>query len=160
MNNIFSFERFLKVLKYDLKMRVPAVFASFLAFLAIPHALHVVMSFGQTFPVAQRVDLYSTMAAFLMFFAPFTIYSSFNNSNIPDFDNEALTTYITNAQQASDIGTITDNVNNCEQNIIDSHCVCPMIFESSYYASAKGVKNIQFHAGSGRVSFVNATRED
>lgn len=79
MNNIFSFERFLKVLKYDLKMRVPAVFTSFLAFLAIPHALHVVMSFGQTFPVAQRVDLYSTMAAFLMFFAPFTIYSSFNN---------------------------------------------------------------------------------
>ena len=89
-----------------------------------------------------------------------SFYSSFNNSNIPDFDNEALTTYITNAQQASDIGTITDNVNNCEQNIIDSHCVCPMIFESSYYASAKGVKNIQFHAGSGRVSFVNATRED
>lgn len=79
MNNIFSFDRFLKVLKYDLKMRVPAVFASFLAFLAIPHALHIVMSFGQTFPVAQRVDLYFTMAAFLMFFAPFTIYSSFNN---------------------------------------------------------------------------------
>ena len=79
MNNIFSFDRFVKVLKYDLKMRVPAVFASFLAFLAIPHALHIVMSFGQTFPVAQRVDLYFTMAAFLMFFAPFTIYSSFNN---------------------------------------------------------------------------------
>ena len=45
MSNIFSFERFLKVLKYDLVMRVPAVFASFLAFLAIPHALHIVKSF-------------------------------------------------------------------------------------------------------------------
>lgn len=89
-----------------------------------------------------------------------SFYSAFNSSNLSSFDNEALQSYVTKAQQATSIDETTSNIIKCEQEIISSHCVCPMIFESSYYASAKGVKNIQFHAGSGRVSFVNATREE
>lgn len=47
-----------------------------------------------------------------------------------------------------------------ESAIIDDCCILPVFYESSYYAQAKGVSGVDFHAGSGRVSFVNATRED
>lgn len=77
MNNIFSFDRFLKVLKFDLKMRVPAIGTMFLVLLFLPHVLHLVMTSDFIFPVASRVDLYRTMTACLIFFAPFTIYSAF-----------------------------------------------------------------------------------
>ena len=78
-SNIFSFERFLKVLKYDLKMRVPAIGVFFLVLLIIPHVLHQIMDFGNAFPAGQRLDLYSVMCAFLVFFAPFKIYYAFRD---------------------------------------------------------------------------------
>ena len=75
MNNIFSFDRFLKVLKFDLKMRVPAIATTFLVFLLLPHVLHWIMSSEYAFFVNARVELYGVMIGLLMFFAPFTIYS-------------------------------------------------------------------------------------
>lgn len=48
----------------------------------------------------------------------------------------------------------------CEETLMDDYSVMPLFYESSYYAQAKGVSGVQFHAGSGRVCFVNATRED
>ena len=78
-SNIFSFERFLKVLKYDLKMRVPAIGIFFLVLLIIPHVLHQIMDFGNAFPAGQRFDLYSVMCVFLVFFAPFKIYYAFRD---------------------------------------------------------------------------------
>lgn len=48
----------------------------------------------------------------------------------------------------------------CETVLMNDYSVMPVLFESSYYAQAKGVSGVQFHPGSGRVSFVNATRED
>lgn len=78
-SNIFSFERFLKVLKYDLKMRVPAIGIFFLVLLIIPHVLHQIMDFGNAFPAGQRFDLYSVMCFFLVFFAPFKIYYAFRD---------------------------------------------------------------------------------
>lgn len=78
-SNIFSFERFLKVLKYDLKMRVPAIGVFFLVLLIIPHVLHQIMDFGNSFPAGQRFDLYSVMCVFLVFFAPFKIYYAFRD---------------------------------------------------------------------------------
>ena len=48
----------------------------------------------------------------------------------------------------------------CEKKILDTYSVCPVFFETSYYASAKNVTGIQFHAGSGRVNFCNAARTD
>lgn len=47
-----------------------------------------------------------------------------------------------------------------EQAILKDYSLLPVFFESSYYACAKGVSGVDFHPGSGRVSFVNATRED
>lgn len=48
----------------------------------------------------------------------------------------------------------------CEKVIMEDYSVLPILFESSYYAQAKGVSGVNFHPGSGRVSFVNATREN
>ena len=52
------------------------------------------------------------------------------------------------------------NTKKCETAILADYSIKPVLFESSYYAQASGVKNVQFHPGSGRVSFVNATREE
>lgn len=52
------------------------------------------------------------------------------------------------------------NTKECETAILADYSIKPVLFESSYYAQASGVKNVQFHPGSGRVSFVNATREE
>lgn len=75
MNNIFSFDRFLKVLKYDLKMRVPAIGTMFLVFLVLPHVLHFVMNYDSVFRESLRVELIGTMLFCISFFAPFSIYS-------------------------------------------------------------------------------------
>lgn len=77
MSNIFSFERFLKVLKYDFVMRVPAIGIFFLVLLILPHVLHQMMDFGNVFPMGQRLDLYGVMCVFVVFFAPFKIYTVF-----------------------------------------------------------------------------------
>lgn len=49
---------------------------------------------------------------------------------------------------------------NVEEEIINDYSLVPILFESSYYAQADGVSGVDFHPGSGRVSFVNATRKD
>ena len=48
----------------------------------------------------------------------------------------------------------------CEEAIMADYSVLPVLFESSYYAEAKGVSGVNFHPGSGRVCFVYAQRED
>lgn len=47
-----------------------------------------------------------------------------------------------------------------EKAIMKDYSILPVMIESSYYAQAKGVSGVNFHAGSGRVSFINATREN
>ncbi len=47
-----------------------------------------------------------------------------------------------------------------EEKIISDYSLLPIYYEASYYAQAEGVNGVDFHPGSGRVSFVNATRED
>ena len=47
-----------------------------------------------------------------------------------------------------------------EEKIISDYSLLPVYYEASYYAQAKGVSGVDFHPGSGRVSFVNATREN
>ena len=47
-----------------------------------------------------------------------------------------------------------------EEKIISDYSLLPIYYEASYYAQAKGVSGVDFHPGSGRVSFINATRED
>lgn len=48
---------------------------------------------------------------------------------------------------------------NVETQIMNDYSILPVLYESSYYAQAKGVSGVDFHAGSGRISFINATRE-
>ncbi len=62
--------------------------------------------------------------------------------------------------QTANANDAAEEYRKCEQALIDDYSVMPLLFESSYYAQAKGVSGVQFHAGSGRVSFVNATREN
>ncbi len=81
MNNTFSFERFVKVLKYDLKFRVPAIRTMFLLCLVLPHALHLIMAYGETFPAGLRVDLYAVMLTCIAFFTPFYTYSAFREKH-------------------------------------------------------------------------------
>lgn len=47
----------------------------------------------------------------------------------------------------------------CEKELYQNYSFLPVFYESCYYAQAKGVSGVQFHPGSGRVSFINATRE-
>lgn len=81
-------------------------------------------------------------------------------SSVDGVDSEKLEKEIGNADNAIDTETTIKFLKNAEQTIIENYTVYPMLFETSYYASAKSVNGIQFHPGTGRVSFVNADREE
>lgn len=81
--------------------------------------------------------------------------SGFTGLNTKKIDKE-----IAAAEKAANIGEISKYVKNAEKEIVNTYTIYPMLAESNYYASAKGVEGIQFHAGSGRISFVNATRDE
>lgn len=85
--------------------------------------------------------------------------SSVNDSGYGDFDNDKVSDYLTKAQNAQNLNDIADCLKSAENEIISSYSLCPVIYESSYYACAKGVSDVQFHLGSGRVNFVNAKRK-
>ena len=76
MNNTFSFERFVKVLKYDLKFRVPAIGISFLILLLLPHVFKFIMDFGGTFHQNIRKEVIEILCVIFIMYAPFKIYSS------------------------------------------------------------------------------------
>lgn len=80
-------------------------------------------------------------------------------SGLGDFDTDKVNDYIALAQNENNFGDVAIQLRKAEQEIITSYTICPAVYESSYYACAKGVENVQFHIGSGRVSFVNATRK-
>lgn len=100
-------------------------------------------------------------------FLPFTatgnsaisFMSQITSDNITDINSNKVAALIKKAQNQSNLNLTAAYLKQAEQTIISTYTVCPMIYESSYYAAASGVKNIQFHPGTGRVSFVNATRE-
>lgn len=89
-----------------------------------------------------------------------TFLRSVSESNLTGLDTKKIDKEITNAEKSKNLKDTAKHVKNAEQEIVGSYSIYPMLGESNYYASAKGVENIQFHAGSGRVSFVNATREE
>lgn len=101
--------------------------------------------------------------AFLPFTATGNSAISFMNQiasdNITDINSNKVAALVKKAQNQSNLNSTAAYLKQAEQTIISTYTVCPMIYESSYYAAASGVKNIQFHPGTGRVSFVNATRE-
>lgn len=85
-----------------------------------------------------------------------TYLKGFSKSNSTGFDTEKLTNAIAKAERSGN----AENIKSAETAILNEYTIVPMLYETSYYASANGVSGIQFHAGTGRVSFVNATREE
>ena len=101
--------------------------------------------------------------AFLPFRATSNNASAFLSSVIGDrnveFNSDKATSLIGKAQTQNTLSATANILNQAEKTILASYTICPVVYEESFYASAKGVKGIQFHPGTGRVSFVNATRE-
>lgn len=64
------------------------------------------------------------------------------------------------AAQTVSAGNLPNACRDIEEKILDDYSIVPILFESSYYAQAEGVSGVDFHPGSGRVSFVYATREN
>ncbi len=62
--------------------------------------------------------------------------------------------------QSAKTSSLASACRNAEKAIRNDYSVMPVLFESSYYAQAKGVSGVQFHPGSGRVNFVNADRKN
>ncbi|MDE6385735.1 MAG: hypothetical protein K2L36_06265 [Eubacterium sp.] len=90
--------------------------------------------------------------------SPVSFLQLFTDSNITGFDTSEFNSSLQNAQSA-DAANTAAACRICEEKLIASHCYVPLFYESSYYASAKGVTGVQFHPGSGRVSFVSAERK-
>lgn len=84
--------------------------------------------------------------------------SNVANDNVTGFDTTNMLSAIEDASKSDNLNEIAKNAKMAERSAIMSYSICPMLYETSYYVAAQGVKNIQFHAGTGRVSFVNATR--
>ena len=74
-------------------------------------------------------------------------------------DTTDIEKYLKQANYAGNIKDSSVSVKNAEDALLLTYSICPMMYETSYYACAKGVKNVEFHPGTGRVNFVNATRE-
>lgn len=85
-----------------------------------------------------------------------TYLKGFSKSNSTGFDTAKLTNALAKAERSGN----AENIKSAETAILNEYTIVPMLYETSYYASANGVSGIQFHAGTGRVSFVNATREE
>lgn len=79
--------------------------------------------------------------------------------SIGGFDRDKVSSYVKKAQNKESLTEISKELKLAEKEIINSYSICPTIYESSYYALANGIKGVQFHPGTGRVSFVNATSE-
>lgn len=62
--------------------------------------------------------------------------------------------------QSADSGNAVKRIKACEKALLEDYSIYPVMFESSYYAQSEGVSGVDFHPGSGRVCFVNATREE
>ena len=76
------------------------------------------------------------------------------------FSKKKLDKAIVNCEKSSDISYKSKFLREAEGVIIGSYALYPVIYETGYYVEAKGVEGVQFHMGTGRVSFVNATRKE
>lgn len=88
-----------------------------------------------------------------------TYLKGFYQKNLTGFNSKDVKKYIGKAENALSVDSAIKYAKMAEKEILDSYSIIPMLYETSYYASAKGVEGIQFHSGTGRVSFVNATRK-
>lgn len=91
--------------------------------------------------------------------SPVSFLQTFSTNNITGFFENDFADRLESAKN-SDSSSLVNNCAECEKALIDTYCYTPLFYEADFYASAKGVSGVQFHPGSGRVSFVYADRED
>ncbi len=91
--------------------------------------------------------------------SPVSFLQKLDDLGLTGIESDEFAEMITNAgsAQPSELASACEEV---EQKIYDGHRLAPLFYESNYYAEAKGVSGVQFHPGSGRVSFVYADRKD
>lgn len=89
--------------------------------------------------------------------SPITFLSDIDSLKITDFYRNDFEKALEEAN-AADSASLVSACEKCEAALYDTYCFIPVFYESNYYAQAKGVSGVQFHPGSGRVSFINATR--
>ena len=82
-----------------------------------------------------------------------------NFSGKSGIDSKKLDKALLSAEKANTLDEKAENIREAEKIIIESYSVCPMLWQTNYFAQAKGVGGVQFHSGTGRVSFINATRD-
>lgn len=91
--------------------------------------------------------------------SPVSFLQTFSDNNITGFYDEDFVNNLENAKN-SNAGNFISECEKCERALIDTYCYAPLFYESNFYASAKGVSGVQYHAGTGRVSFVYADRKN
>lgn len=91
--------------------------------------------------------------------SPVSFLQKLYDLNFTGLDEEEFSSLITSAGSAAP-NELAAACADCESAILDNYLLAPLVYESNYYAEAKGVSGVQFHPGSGRVSFIYADRED
>ncbi|MBR0413057.1 MAG: peptide ABC transporter substrate-binding protein [Eubacterium sp.] len=81
-------------------------------------------------------------------------------ANSDGFDSEKVEKELTEAEKSSDLKNKSKHIRNAEKEIIESYALYPTVYETGYYTEAKSVSGVEFHMGTGRISFVKATRGD
>ena len=79
-NNIFSFDRFIKVLKYDLRFRVMGFALLFIVLLVSVHLFYFLIYSVGELRIVERVQTIQLLLFSCSFIAPFKIYREFRSS--------------------------------------------------------------------------------
>lgn len=90
--------------------------------------------------------------------SPVSYFAQIVKSNFAG-ESKTIEKSLKNAQKAT-ASNLASACAEFEKELVKNASIIPVLYESSYYAQAKGVSGVQFHPGSGRVCFVNATREN
>lgn len=91
--------------------------------------------------------------------SPVSFLQEFLDVNLSGFDTAGFDLALSRAHSAS-ADNLVSACSSAEKELVNSFCYVPLFYESSYYATAKGVSNVVFHPGTGRVSFIYATRKN
>ncbi|MBQ7204057.1 MAG: peptide ABC transporter substrate-binding protein [Eubacterium sp.] len=76
------------------------------------------------------------------------------------YNKESVEKLLVKAEKAHDLSKKAEYIKKAEKAVIKTNLLCPLVYETGYYAEAKGVKGVNFHEGTGRISFIYATREE
>ena len=80
MNSVFSADRFIKLLKYDLRTNLPKFYITFCMLCSIVPAFGIIaLAFGESISLNARDFMYTALLYVCSFVSPFVIYKHANN---------------------------------------------------------------------------------